>query len=92
MVLERFVVEGSCEVKPPEGFVIVVLERSPNSLLYYPKSEVSDFDEKGKTWQTASLTLKGSRGDERILVAATMRKGNVLCAYFHEVSKQLGDI
>jgi hypothetical protein len=91
LVPERFVVKGSYEVRPPEGFVVVVLERSPNSLLYYPKSEVSDFDENERNWQTASITLRGNPGDERILVAATMKTGNALCAYFHEVSKRLRD-
>lgn len=90
VVTERFNVEGSYKIKPPDGIVVVVLEFSPNSLLYYPKREVS-FDEKRKIWQAPSITLKGSRGDERILVAATMRRGNALWAYFHQVSRQLRD-
>jgi hypothetical protein len=86
-VAENFIVEGKYDVKPPDGADVVVLEVSPKSGLYYPKTNKVFFDEKRKTWKTASISiaLRQYRSGERRLVAATMRKDNALWEYFYQV-------
>ena len=58
---ENFIVEGKYDVKPPDGVDVVVLEVSPKSGLYYPKTNKVFFDEKRKTWKTASISIALTR-------------------------------
>jgi hypothetical protein len=85
---ENFIVEGKYDVKPPDGVDVVLLEVSPKSGFYYPKTKKVFFDEKRKTWKTASISIavRQYRGGERTLVAATMRRDNALWEYFYQVS------